>query len=97
MQFLIAQGSSIRKIFVKCWCCEKEFVWLRLYRSGSRVGAYIAVCSKCIKESEKVKWSESADNYIIKNTKVNKDEIITRSKRVNKNHIKILNLLKEAR
>ena len=48
-----AFGSSIRKQYVTCYYCEKDFIWLNVYQKGSRdegdldVGVYVAKCRKC--------------------------------------------------
>jgi hypothetical protein len=47
------QGSSIRKEFVYCYNCRREFVWLNAYPYTKQ--SYIAVCAKCKKMKLKVK------------------------------------------
>ena len=53
MEYLIAQGSSIRKIFVYCAKCGKKQVWIRLFPYPDEKGHYIAECAKCRNESLK--------------------------------------------
>ena len=52
MQYLIAQGSSIRKIFVHCADCGKKQVWMRLF-PDLIPGTYRALCAPCRKEAMK--------------------------------------------
>lgn len=46
MNYLIVQGSSIRKQFVYCSSCGKKHVWLRAYKMAKR-GTYKALCAEC--------------------------------------------------
>lgn len=46
MKGIIIQGSSIRKEYVKCFYCQREYVWLKAHLS-SKDGVYIAECAKC--------------------------------------------------
>lgn len=44
------QGSSIRKEFVHCACCNKPFSWLNGYTLtgvNPTKGIYVALCRKC--------------------------------------------------
>lgn len=46
MKYLIIQGSSHHKVFVKCKRCKKEFSWLRAFEM-KKDGEYSAICRKC--------------------------------------------------
>jgi hypothetical protein len=52
MKYLIIFGSSINKVFVNCFNCDKKFSWLRAYHDDKR-GNYFALCSACKKKIEK--------------------------------------------
>ena len=45
MKYLIIQGSSIHKLFVRCSDCGKQATWLRAYMIDT--GVYEAICAKC--------------------------------------------------
>ena len=47
MKYLIAQGSSINKIFCHCSICGKQQTWIKLYELQE--GHYEAICSRCMK------------------------------------------------
>ena len=43
-------GSSHREEFVKCYSCNKKFVWLNAYSYGLK--GYMALCRKCRLQKE---------------------------------------------
>ena len=48
MEYLIVQGSSIRKQYVYCSNCGDRHIWLRAYPLCK--GTYITICAKCQKK-----------------------------------------------
>ena len=71
------QGSSFRSEFVRCFKCQRKFVWLNAYDRGD--GTFTPYCAKCRKEYEDMKlWmnmiirqSNNLRKMILKNSKKN--------------------------